>query len=160
VIYDDGAGNRIYRIPRRYLARARVVETSKMNALKAPRYNDDLEYLQAYSDVMEKGPGAPVSLTRLSTDVIKVRAKVDAGQSVVVQESYDPAWQAMSDGKLLPVHADALGMMAIDAPPGDREIQLAFVTPTENTVGRVVTVLTLLAVLALLGLGARQERAA
>jgi hypothetical protein len=160
VIYDDGAGNRIYRIPRRYPARARVVDMARLNALKAPRYNDDLQYLQAYSDVMEKGPDAPVTLTRLSTDAMKLRAKLDGGQSVVVQESYDPAWQAMSDGKVLTVHPDALGMMAIDAPPGDREIQLAFVTPTENTIGRIVTVLTLLAVLALLGLGVRQERAA
>jgi hypothetical protein len=51
-------------------------------------------------------------------------------------------------------------MMAIDAPPGDRQIELAFVTPTENVVGRLVAALTLLAVLALLGLGALRERTA
>jgi hypothetical protein len=158
VIFDDHAGNRIYRIPRRYMARARVVDTAKLNALKPPRYNDDVEYLQAYSDVMEKGPDSPVILSRLSTDAIRLRAHVEAGQSVVVQESYDPAWQAMSDGKPLGIHADVLGMMAIDAPPGDRQIELAFVTPTENVVGRLVAALTLLAVLALLGLGALRER--
>jgi hypothetical protein len=160
VIFDDHAGNRIYRIPRRYMARARVVDTAKLNALKPPRYNDDVEYLQAYSDVMEKGPDSPVILSRLSTDAIRLRAHVEAGQSVVVQESYDPAWQAMSDGKPLGIHADVLGMMAIDAPPGDRQIELAFVTPTENVVGRLVAALTLLAVLALLGLGALRERTA
>jgi hypothetical protein len=160
VIFDDHAGNRIYRIPRRYMARARVVDTAKLNALKPPRYNDDVEYLQAYSDVMEKGPDSPVILSRFSTDAIRLRAHVEAGQSVVVQESYDPAWQAMSDGKPLGIHADVLGMMAIDAPPGDRQIELAFVTPTENVVGRLVAALTLLAVLALLGLGALRERTA
>jgi hypothetical protein len=160
VIFDDHAGNKIYRIPRRWLARARVVEAAKLNALKAPRFNDDVEYLRAYSDVVEKGPESPVILTRLSTDAMRLRAKVAAGQSVLVQESYDPAWQATSDGKPLPIHADALGMMAIDAPPGDRDIHLTFVTPTENVVGRVLTTLTLLAVLALLWIGARQERVA
>jgi hypothetical protein len=160
VIYDDGAGNKIYRIPRRYLTRARVVETAKLNALQAPRYNDDVEYLQRYSDVMEKGPDAPVELARSSTDAMRLRAKVNAGQSLVVQESYDPAWQATSGGKLLKVHPDVLGMIAIDAPPGDDEILLTFVMPTENYVGRVVAVLTMLAVMALLVLGARQERVA
>jgi Bacterial membrane protein YfhO len=160
VIFDDGAGNKIYRIPRRYLVRARVVDTAKLNALKPPRFNDDTDYLQQYSDVMEKGPDAQVTLTRTSTDAMRLRAKVDAGQSVVVQESYDPAWQATSEGKALPVHADVLGMMAIDAPAGDHEIELAFVTPLENIVGRIVTVLTLLAMVALIVMGLRREQAA
>jgi hypothetical protein len=160
VIFDDHAGNRIYRIPRRWLVRARVVETAKLNALSPPRYNDDVEYLRAYSDVMEKGPDAPVTLTRTSTDTMRLHAKVDAGQSLVVQESYDPAWQATSEGKTLPMHADPLGMMAIDAPPGDRDILLTFVTPVENLMGRGVSGITLLAVLALLFMGARRERAA
>jgi hypothetical protein len=158
MIFDDHAGNKIYRVPRRWLPRARVVETAKLKALKAPRYNDDVEYLRAYSDVIEKGPEAPVTLTRLSTDAMRLRAKVEAGQSVLVQESYDPAWQATSDGKPLAVHADVLGMMAIDTLPGDREILLEFVKPAENVVGQLVSALTLLAVLALLWIGARRER--
>jgi hypothetical protein len=160
VIFDDHAGNKIYRIPRRWLARARVVDTARLNALKPPRFNDDVEYLLAYSDVIEKGPDAPVTLTRLGTDAMRLKAKVEAGQSVVVQESYDPAWQAASDGKPLAIHADPLGMMAIDAPPGNRDILLTFVTPTENVVGRAVAVITLLAVVSLIALGVRRERTA
>jgi len=160
VIFDDGAGNRIYRVPRRYLVRARVVDTAKLNALKPPRSNDDIEYLQQYADVMEKGPDAPVTLMRTSTDAMRLRGHFEAGQALVVQESYDPAWQATSGGKVLPMHGDVLGMMAIDAPAGDREIELAFVTPTENVIGRVVTVLTLLAIIALLAVGLRRKQAA
>jgi hypothetical protein len=159
VIYDDGAGNRIYRVPRRYLPRARVVERSKLNALKPPRVNDDVEYLQAYADVMEKGPEAPVAITRRNPDTMVLRTNIATGQSVVVQESYDPAWEARSGGATLPIHADALGMMAIDAPPGDREIELAFVTPAENMIGRVVSAITLLVVAGLMVWGLRRERA-
>ncbi len=68
------------------------------------------------------------------------------GQSILVQETYDPAWHAWSGGKPLTVRKDAMGLMVIDAPPGDQEISLAFVTPLENQVGRVVTLLTLLAI--------------
>ena len=53
-----------------------------------------------------------------------------------------------------------MGFMAIDAPPGDQEISLVFVTPLENQVGRVVTVIALIVVLGLIVLGIRRERRA
>jgi hypothetical protein len=158
VIYDDQKGDKIYRIPRRFPARARVVDAASLNKLKPPRANDDVEYLQAYADVIEKGPDAPVSLVREGTDAIRLRTTVGTGQAVIVQESYDPAWHAWSNGNPLAVRKDAMGLIAIEAPPGDQEISLAFVTPTENQVGCVVTGLALAAILALLWLGIRQER--
>lgn len=160
VLFDDHQGNMLYKVPRRYPARVRVVDTEKLNVLKPPRFNDDVEYLQAYADVLEKGPDSPATLTREGTDAMRVRARLDAGQSIVVQETYDPAWHAWSEGKPLVVRKDAMGMMAIDAPPGDREIAIAFVTPLENRVGRVVTAIALLAILALLWMGVRTERRA
>jgi hypothetical protein len=158
VIYDDGEDNKIYRVPRRYPARVRVVDTAKLNATQRPRFNDDVEYLQAYADVIEKGPDSPGTLTRDSTDAMRVHVKLEPGQSVVVQESYDPAWHAWSGGQPLTVRKDAMGLMAIDAPPGDQEISLAFVTPLENQVGRVVTILSILVVIGLLVLGWRRQR--
>ena len=89
-----------------------------------------------------------------------VRAKVEAGQSIVVQESYDPAWQAWTGGTPAPIHKDAMGLMVVDAPPGEQEIRLEFVTPLENKVGRMVTLATLLLLLSLAVLGARWERLA
>ena len=90
-------------------------------------------------DVIEKGPDSPATLTRQGTDAMRVHAKLDAGQSLVVQESYDPAWHAWSAGTALSVHKDAMGFMAIDAPPGQQDITLAFITPLENQVGRILT---------------------
>ena len=46
-------------------------------------------------------------------------------------------------------------MMVVDAPPGDQAILLAFVTPLENRVGRVVSGIALLVVIALIAFGAR-----
>jgi uncharacterized membrane protein YfhO len=79
-----------------------------------------------------------------------VLAPVAPGQSVLVQESYDPAWHAWSDGKPLEIRKDALGFIAIDAPPGDRVISLVFITPLENRVGRWVSALTAVVVLAMI----------
>ena len=158
VLYDDRQGNTLYRVPRRYAARARVVETGKLNALKPPRANDDVEYLSAYADVVERGPETPATLTRDGTDAMRVRAKVEPGQSMVVQESWDPAWQAWDGGKQLPVRRDVMGFMVVDAPPGDREIRLAFATPLENRIGRIVTLVTLLVLVGLLVFSVRWER--
>jgi uncharacterized membrane protein YfhO len=88
-----------------------------------------------------------------------VRAKVQAGQSIVVQESYDPAWQAWAGGTQVPVRKDAMGFMVVDAPPGYGQVRLEFVTPLENQVGRIVTLLTLLILVGLIAWSARWERA-
>ena len=156
VLYDDHQGNRIYRIPRRYPARARVVETARLRAVQHPRANDDVEYLKAYVDAVEKGPDSQATLRRQGTDAMRVSASLAPGQSVLVQESYDPAWHAWSNGRELLVGRDAMGQMVIDAPPGRQEIALAFVTPLENRVGRVVSLITILAVMGLLVVGARR----
>jgi hypothetical protein len=47
-----------------------------------------------------------------------------------------------------------MGFMVVDAPPGEREVRLAFVTPLENRLGRALTVITLI-LLTLLILAAR-----
>jgi hypothetical protein len=158
VLYDDGQGNTLYRVPRRYAARARVVETEKLNALKPPRFNDDVDYLGTYASVIERGPDSLPTLTRDGTDAMRVRAKIEPGQSILVQESWDPAWQAWAGGKQLPLRKDVMGFMVVDPPPGDQEIRLAFVTPLENRVGRLVTLATLLVLAGLVVFSARWER--
>lgn len=147
VLYDDGQGNTIYRVPRRYPARARVVDTALFRSLHAQRFNDDVEYLGAYADAIEKGPDAPPTLTRDGPDAMLVHARVEPGQSIVVQETYDPAWQATEGGQTLAVRKDIMGFMLIDAPPGNADIRLEFTTPLENRVGRMVTLATLLVLL-------------
>jgi uncharacterized membrane protein YfhO len=91
---------------------------------------------------------------------MRAHAIVAGGQSILVQETYDPAWHAWSNGTPLVVRKDAMDMMVIDAPPGDHEITIAFLTPLENKVGGVVTLLTLMTILAMFWIGLRRERRA
>ena len=144
LLYDDGQGNALYRIPRRYSVRARVVEAARLDARRPPRTTYDEEYLRAYVDVVENGPDSPVTLERQGTDAMLLRAKLSPGQAILVQETYDPAWQAWSNGQRLPIHADAMGFMVLGAPPGEHQIRLAFVMPFENRVGWVLTGISLL----------------
>ena len=149
VLFDDGQGNTLYSSQRRYPARARVVDTAKLAATIAPRMNDDLGSLRPYVDVVESGPDSPVTVERPSTDVMLLQAKIAPGQSLLVQETWDPAWQAWSDGKRLPVRKDVMNFMVVDPPPGDRTIRLEFPMPLENRVGWGLTALTAMALAAL-----------
>jgi uncharacterized membrane protein YfhO len=126
--------------------------------VKPPRYNDDMQNLQAYVDAVEKGPDAPGSLRRAGTDAMAGHAKVAPGQSILVQETYDPAWQAWSGATPLTIRKDAMDMMVIDAPPGEHELTIAFLTPLENKVGRVLTLISVLIIVMLFWSGIRRER--
>jgi len=159
VLFDDGQGNVIYQVPRRYLLRARVAETARINAALAPRFGGDLERLRAYADVIEHGPESAVTLVRSGPEEIHMQATLAIGQSLLVQESYDPAWQAWSGGRRLSVHKDAMGFMLIDAPPGIQDIALTFVTPLENRIGAAVAVISTLIVVGLLASPMRKRGA-
>jgi hypothetical protein len=151
VVFDDQRGNFLYLVPRRWRTRARVVETAKLDACPKPRFNDDVDHIRQYAAVMENGPDSPVALERPAPESIRLRARVAPGQSIVVQESYDTPWEARAGGQLLTLRKDVMGQMVIEAPPGEHDISLAFVTPMENIVGRWLTVLTVLGLIAMMG---------
>jgi hypothetical protein len=155
VLFDDAQGNTIWSTGRRYAPRVRVVETAQLAALEAPRNVEDLERLSAYVNLVENGPDSPATLVRQGSDAIVLDARIDNGQSLLVQETWDPAWQASIDGQRLPVRKDPMGFMVIDPPAGLRSVRLEFTMPLENRVGWGLTALT---VLALAGLGIRPRR--
>jgi hypothetical protein len=156
VVYDDGEGDVIYRVPRRYPAAARVVERARAEALEPVRSNDDVERLGQYAETVENGPAAPVAMTWEGTDTIHLKATTAAGQCLLVQESYDPAWRAYAGGRRVPIRRDALGQMLVCAPPGSREVTLRFELPVENKVGGVASIIAMIvAVVMMAGLKPR-----
>ena len=98
------------------------------------------------TDVVERGP-IRLILKREGSDAMEVSARVMAGQSVMVQETYDPAWQAWHRGRRLPVHQDVMHFLVVAAPPDDPVIALRFVRPLENRIGGVVTLATVVLLL-------------
>ena len=74
-----------------------------------------------------------------------------AHQSVLLQETYDPAWHAYEQGREIPVRQEpVMDFMLLDVGPGAHTITLRFETPLENRVGAGLTVISLIAVLALI----------
>ncbi len=153
-IYNDHKGVVIYQVPRRFPGIARIVERGAILSIGPPRGGADRDTLRRYISVIEDGPDSPATVTRPTTDSIEVAAEVGPGQSVLLQETFDPAWHAYSDGKPLSLQPDALGFMLVDVPTGAHTIQLRFETPLENRIGWILTLLTS-AILLLLWIRAR-----
>lgn len=152
VLYDDQRGNVIYRVPRRYPSMARVVDRARFEAVQ-PLEQTNLDLLRTYTALIEEGPDAPTTTAWLGTDELRVHARVEQGQSILVQVTYDPSWHAYAGGQPLPVHKDrGADFIVIDAPPGERDIRLTFETPPENRIGWALTWLSLAALVALLTL--------
>ncbi|MSV27905.1 MAG: hypothetical protein EXQ52_04055 [Bryobacterales bacterium] len=150
VLYDDGRGNVIYRVPRRFPALARVVDRRRFDELKPIRTGYDIENIGAYADAIEHGPDSPVSLKWDGTDAMDVQVTLGAGESLIVQESFDPEWRAVEGGRNLDVRPDVVGFMRIDAPPGEHRIRLYFPVPHWNRFGWAVTLLTAAGLIALI----------
>ena len=157
VLYDNGAGDVVYKVPRRYPGLARVVDGRGLAALE-PIGVPNPNAAHAYAALVEQGPPVPAATEWRGTDELRVRARVEAGQAVVVQVNYDPAWRAASAGRPLEIRKDAMGFMAIDAPPGDHDIRLTFTLPLENAIGRVLTVLASAIIIGLFAAGVRARR--
>ena len=155
ILHDDGAGNIVYKVPRRYASLARVVDRAKWDALPDIPGNGDEPSLTAWVNALENGPEAPTETQWLGTDAMRVRAPVQEGQSVVVQVSYDSNWKAYVHEQPVPIRRNKLGLMTVDIPAGTQEIRLEFPTPLSNQVGRLVTLMSLLMVGGLVYLGTR-----
>jgi hypothetical protein len=143
VLYDDGRGDVIYRVPRRYPSLARVVDTARLQALP-PLRQTDLDRLRAYTAVVEEGPDSPAVAEWNGTDEMRVHARVAPGQSILVQVTYDPYWHAYSGSQALRVSRDpGADFNVIEAQPGEQDIRFAFEMPLENRIGWMLTWLSL-----------------
>jgi hypothetical protein len=148
MLYDDGAGNIVYRVPRRYPALARVVDRAQVESLGPVRGNGDVARLEPYVDAVENGPATRVAMDWEGTDAIRLHATVAPGQCLLVQATYDPAWRAYAGGRGVLIRRDVLGQMLVCPPPGVEDVQLRFELPFENALGRVMSAAAALILLA------------
>jgi hypothetical protein len=144
VLFDNGEGDVIYRVPRRYPGLARVVSRAALAAAWEPPPATNPERLAAYVQALEAGPAVVAAQEWRGPEEIAVSAEFGEDQALLLHVSYDPAWRAESEGRSLPIRPDPLGQMVILVPPGAREVVIRFGLPFENLAGRIVGVLSLL----------------
>jgi hypothetical protein len=153
-LYNNGHGDVIYRVPRRFPARARLVDAQRAAAARLiPDSNDDRNELMAYLSLLENGPDREVAMRWDDIGAIRLRASVHQGEALIVQESYDPAWRAFAGGRPLAIRKDPAGFMLIDVPPGEQDVRLVFALPLEILAGRIVSVLGAILAIAMIAGG-------
>ena len=153
VLYDDQHGTVVYRVPRKYPGIGRVVDTARLAGIGRIRGGDDLEPLARYLAAIDQGPA---TVQWKGFDEVSVEARVAAGQSVLLQETYDPSWRAYENERPLPVRVErVMHYMLIDVPEGDHTILMRFETPLENRIGQAITLLGLAVVVGLVLKGYR-----
>jgi hypothetical protein len=155
VLYDNGKGDTIYAVPRRFGSLARVVDRERFNKLPWIPGNGEIPQLRAWHDVVEAGAISEAPLQWQGTDAFRVQATVGEGQSIWIQESFDSNWRAYSGDRRLPLRNDSLGFIVVDAPPGTHDIRFEFPVPLANVIGRILTAISLVAAAALVWLGRR-----
>jgi hypothetical protein len=140
VLYDDQHGTVIYRIPRIYPGIGRVVKTSEMAALGPVVGGDDIPALTRYVAAIENPEQRPAPVTWKSFDEAELQGHASAGQSILFQETYDPAWRAYENGRPVPIREEpVMDFMLLDVPEGNHIIQFRFETPAENRIGAIVS---------------------
>ena len=144
IVFDDGAGNWIHEVPRRWPSLARVVRLAEVEKLQPIRNGEDVERLKPYVKALEEGPDSPAPARWLNSRTLAIDSSVAAGEAVAVQVTYDPNWRATSGTASFPVVKDVLGQMRILAPPGQHHIELYWETPLENRIGRGLFALAVL----------------
>jgi hypothetical protein len=144
-VHNDGEGNTVYRVPRRYPGLARVVDGAALRAVRAPRDAEDHEPVLRYAELVEERSPRAAEWRREGSDGMLVKVHLEAGEQVVIQESHDENWKASTAaGREVPVTADPMGFLLLDPGPGDHEIRLRFAMPLENKLGWALTGLSAL----------------
>jgi hypothetical protein len=158
VLFDDGHGTVVYRVPRLYPGLGRVVDPSQIAAVGRIRAGDDAETLARYVSIVEDPSQPETRVIWHGTDEAEIEATTSTAQAVLFQETYDPAWRAYECGRALPVTRDpVIGFMLIGAAEGTHTIRMRFETPLENRVGQVVFGAAVIAILGLVVFGSPRE---
>lgn len=142
-LYADGEGNTIYKVPRRFSALARIVNSREIQEVGGvPFTNENTNVLRSYVKAIEEGPDQPVKLIRVSPREIRLAAKAGLGESLLVQESFDSAWSAVVNGVPVPIVRDPVGFMLVAVPEGNLDVRLHWAFPREVIWGRCISLLT------------------
>ncbi len=142
VAWDNGVGDRIYRLPLPEQEEAVVVDLSVLARLPPLRSTHDLEFLEAY--VTWARGSRPAHLHWNRVDEALIEADLGPNEGVLVKMNHDRGWRIPAGD----VRPDPIGFLLIRPAAGQRRFTLRFGASWEVWVGRAITVLTLVLLLA------------
>jgi hypothetical protein len=139
VAWDNGAGDRIYRLPNYEPHEAVVVDLVPLPALLTTH---DPHFLDAYVKWSAGKRQVPVQWRSSGHAAFDVN--LAPNEAVLLKVNQDPGWRASGAG----IDRDPIGFQLIRLPPGARHVDLRFGASWDVWLGRVITLLTILLLIA------------
>jgi hypothetical protein len=136
-------GDAIYEVPGGS-SLAHVIPASAV-VTRMPIHGLDTTPVEAYIAAVEDSRYPPATFRWKNLSEAEIGAKVEIGQVVAVQVTYEQGWEAWAGGKRQTVRGDALGQMVIVPQcQGPCEISLRYTGGPEHAVTRGLSVAALL----------------
>jgi hypothetical protein len=139
IAWDNGADDRVYRLPNFEPHEAVVVD---LPAPPAPTSTADPRWLTAY--VNWAAGKRPVNLHWISSGQADFDVNLAANEAVLLKINHDPGWR--SSGAT--IAADPIGFQLIRPQPGVHHVALRYGASWDTWLGRAITILTILLILA------------
>ncbi len=143
--YQEG-GDIIFSVPLKNNSLAKVVDFEAISAISKPKNAIDSEPIFAYVGELEKNSQKKVMVLRESESKMKIVGQLNAGEAILVQETYDPGWKVKGGGwKVL---GDPLDFLLLSPKKeGAFEIDLIYSKPFTVYFGYAITFITLILVI-------------
>ena len=136
-LWNDGHNTTIYGVPRVNPGLGRVVDAARMSALPPFQGGDDEAGLRRYVAQVERAGQPPVAINWNGFDHVTLSTRTGAGESVLLQQTFDPSWRARENGHPIPIRPEPImGFMLLSPGEGQHTIEMEFATPLENRVGQ------------------------
>jgi hypothetical protein len=142
VAWDNGAGDRIYRLPNFDTHEAVVVDLGALARLPPIASTADVQFLTAY--VKWAAGKRPIAIHWTSSGSAAFDVNLAAGEAVLLKVNNDSGWRAAG----ATIETDPIGFQLIRAPPGPRHVTLRFGASWDTWLGRALTLATIVLLLA------------
>jgi hypothetical protein len=142
VAWDNGAGDRIYRLPNFDAREAVVVDLAALGRLPRIASTADEQFLTAY--VKWAAGKRPVPVRWTSSGAAALDVNLGADEAVLLKINHDPGWRAAGAS----LQSDPIGFQLIRASPGPLHVTLRFGPSWDTWLGRAITLVTIILLLA------------
>ncbi len=103
----------VYRVPERTPGLARVVRVRDL-VRHAPVNGIDVKELRPFVQALDDTSLPEARFQWQGTNAAVISASLAPDEAIAVAINYDPGWTARSNGRSVPLHADGLGLIAIE----------------------------------------------
>jgi hypothetical protein len=154
VLWREG-GDTIYEVPSRSASLAHVMPRAAV-VERTPVHGLDIGPAEAYVAALDDARYPPATFTWKGMSEAEIRARVEKGQVIAVQETYNPGWAAYAHGRRQVVRGDAIGLTVIEPDCIDCVISLRYDGGTEALVTRALSLAAMLVAAVAAWIGGRK----